>query len=235
MTYESHVPDARRRALLATPAALGLWSRAAPAQNTSSLLVLAQDREGRPLQDVVVYVPVPNHGTEPPRRPAVMAQRDFVFDPFVLVIQTGTDVVFPNQDRVEHHVRSLGGVNDFELPVYGPKTVPKPVRMPATGVTPLSCHFHGSMRGYVVTVDTPFFARTDEHGSARIEGLPSGTFEVRGWHPDWIRPHLAQTVAFTGGAQNATLRFDLRPHPRPTPRKRAPAGSAAPAGDYDYK
>lgn len=207
----------RRTILLGALATLGV--RPLAAQGTGSLLVIAQDRDGKPLPDAVVYVPVPNHGAAPPARPAVMAQRDFVFDPFVLAIQSGSTVLFPNRDRVEHHVRSLGGVNEFELPVYAPNSSPKPIRMANSGVTPLSCHFHGSMRGYVVTVDTPFFARTDLHGAARIEGLAAGTFEVRGWHPDWVRPHLAQTVILSDTPQNITLRFDLKPRPRPVPRR----------------
>ena len=39
------------------------------------------------------------------------------------------------------------------------------------------------MVGYIYVVDTPFFAKTDGQGRARIEGLPAGDFDVMVWHP----------------------------------------------------
>ena len=32
-------------------------------------------------------------------------------------------------------------------------------------------------------LDTPYFARTDEKGNARIESLPAGEYKVEVWHP----------------------------------------------------
>ncbi len=181
--------------------------------------MLAQDRDGKPLADAVVYVLVPNHAAKAPAKPALMIQHDLTFDPYVLPVMTGTQVVFPNKDRVSHHLRTMSAATEFEFPVYEPGVTPKPVRFDKAGPTPLFCHFHLSMRGYVYAVDTPFFARTDANGAARIEGVPDGEFQLHAWHPDWVRPPLTQTLRFTGAPQNVSLKLDLRPSARPKPQK----------------
>lgn len=194
---------------------------AASAAHAQSLLVIAQDRDGKPLPDAVVYVMVPNHGAKPPEKPLAMTQRDLTFDPFVLPVMTGTQVIFPNRDRVSHHLRTLAAATNFEFPVYEPGTTPKPVSFDVAGPSSLHCFFHLSMRGYVYAVDTPYFARTDEHGTARIDRLPAGDFEMRIWHPDWVRPPHAQRVTLGAAPANLTVKLDVRPRAKPQP-KRAP-------------
>jgi hypothetical protein len=43
------------------------------------------------------------------------------------------------------------------------------------------------MLGYIVVVDTPHFARTNEQGVALIDGVPSGDYVVAAWTPR-VRP-----------------------------------------------
>lgn len=202
---------------------------AACAARAESLLVVAQDRDGKPLPDAVVWVVVPNHGAKPPQKPLTMTQRDLTFDPFVLPVMTGTQVIFPNRDRVSHHLRTLTAATNFEFPVYEPGTTPKPVLFDVAGPSSLHCFFHLSMRGYVYAVDTPFFARTDEQGYARIDGMPAGDFEMRVWHPDWVRPALSQRVTLGASPANLSIKLDLKVRPKPQPKK-------APIERYqDYK
>lgn len=46
------------------------------------------------------------------------------------------------------------------------------------------------MRGQVYVSATPWFAKTDAKGVARIEGVPDGAAEVVVWHPDQLQDQM---------------------------------------------
>ena len=74
---------------------------------------------GQPLADAAVAVEVKGLPTKAPASAsAQMAQRDKQFQPFVLVVQTGTPVHFPNFDTVRHHVYSFSPIKSFDLKLY---------------------------------------------------------------------------------------------------------------------
>lgn len=89
------------------------------------------------------------------------------------------------------------------------------VKVDTAGPIGLGCHLHGSMRGQVYVSPTPFFAKTDAEGRARVDGLPDGAVEVTLWHADQLseQPVLPLQVAGTHTA-SATLNF--------VPRRRRP-------------
>ena len=53
------------------------------------------------------------------------------------------------------------------------------------GVTALSvtvgCNIHDRMTAYIHVANTPYFARTDNSGRARIDGLGAGKYVVKSW------------------------------------------------------
>jgi plastocyanin len=187
---------------------------AAPAW-AASLLVLATDRDGKPLADAVITVHVPNAAPKPADKPVVVSQEAFAFKPFVTVVAVGSQLSFPNRDRVAHHLRTASQEYRFEFPVYEPGRTPQPVKMDKVGTIELNCLIHTSMRGFVRVVDTPFVALTDEHGAARIDGIPDGRYEVRGWHPDLIFDGPKTATMFGAAPVNLPMQFPLRPKPRP--------------------
>jgi hypothetical protein len=109
-----------------------------------------------------------------------MDQRDHRFVPHVLVVQTGTSVMFPNSDSVSHHVYSFSATKPFELPLYKGQLYP-PVVFDQPGVVVLGCNIHDGMLGYVVVVDTPHFALTNEQGVALIDAVPYGDYKIETW------------------------------------------------------
>src|SRR5574343_1551190 len=70
----------------------------------TDLQVQLQDGAGKPLADVVVYAE-PEVALAAPRNPATaqIEQKGLKFIPLVSVIQTGTTILFPNNDKVRHH------------------------------------------------------------------------------------------------------------------------------------
>src|SRR5271169_1126196 len=141
----------------ATPAAAG------------DLLVEVRTPDGSRIASAVVYL-IPEGGKTPsPSRHAVMDQKNRMFVPHVLAIQTGTAVSFPNSDNVRHQVYSFSSAKRFQLPLYA-GTPAAPVVFDKPGVITLGCNIHDQMSAYVVVVDTPYFALTEE-GHAELSSL----------------------------------------------------------------
>lgn len=163
--------------------------------------------DGQPLADAVVAVELRGQ----PARAAAgaraeMAQRERQFQPFVLVVQTGTAVNFPNFDTVRHHVYSFSPVKTFDIKLYT-GTPAEPVTFDKPGVATLGCNIHDKMSAHIVVVDTPVFAKTDAQGQARLD-LPPGEHQLRAWHPRVGRPvMLGQRIAVgaAGGQHSVSL------------------------------
>jgi hypothetical protein len=108
------------------------------------------------------------------------------FSPAITVIQVGTPVNFPNRDSVRHHVYSFSLAKTFELKLYA--GVPEqPVLFDKPGLVTLGCNIHDKMLAYVLVVETPWFAKANASGAARIEGAPTETYDVHVWHPRLTR------------------------------------------------
>jgi plastocyanin len=112
-------------------------------------------------------------------RQPVMDQRTLQFYPQVLAVRVGTTVKFPNSDRVFHNVFSFRDGKRFDLGVY-PIGAVKYVRFDQAGVSRLFCNIHPKMAAYIVAVDSPYFATTDEDGTFSIDA-PPGTYTYYAW------------------------------------------------------
>lgn len=111
---------------------------------------------------------------------AVLHQRSLKFTPQVLVVQTGTVVDFPNDDRVFHNVFSFRDGKRFDLGIY-PVGATRQVTFTQPGVSRLFCNIHPNMAGYVVAVDSPWFATSDADGRFRIADVEPGTYAWQAW------------------------------------------------------
>lgn len=141
-----------------------------------------QNGSGDPINRAAVSVTVKGaRTTAAPGTGADMAQRNKTFSPGVLVVQTGTQVSFPNFDTVRHHVYSFSKPKTFEIKLYA-GTPAAPVVFDKAGTATLGCNIHDRMIGYVHVVDTPYFGLTGENGTVMLD-LPPGEHTVRVWTP----------------------------------------------------
>jgi plastocyanin len=190
--------------------ALGL-ALAANATRAASIDVQVRDAGGSPLADTAVYAIASSGGTETRSARAAIEQVDREFVPFVTVIQVGTTVTFPNRDPILHHVYSFSPAKSFEIKLYTGKS-PSEVVFDKGGVVTLGCNIHDWMVGYIVIVPTPYFARTDAAGNARLRDLPAGTYEVRAWHPQQRAGAQPQSVGLdASGSVRASFELDSVP------------------------
>ena len=204
--------------------AVALVATLATAAAASGIAVQVRDGAGAPLSDAVVYAePV---GTAAPKTllAGSIEQKGLKFLPLVTVVQTGSSISFPNNDRVRHHIYSFSAPKKFDQKLYsGATATPQVFDKPGTVV--LGCNIHDKMLAYVRVVDTPYYAKTDAAGMARID-LPAGArYVLTAWH---YRATGAQTtqqeIALKGDAAPATVVLSLALKPV----------EAAPVSDADF-
>ncbi len=200
-----------------------LLTLALPLPSAAALVASVTDTNGEPVADAVVYA-VPRNGQAPARAASAervaMDQRDREFVPYVLAVQTGTPVYFPNSDNIRHHVYSFSAAKTFELPLYqGTPTAPLMFDKP--GAVALGCNIHDWMVGYIYVVDTPWFAATGDRGTASL-ALPAGEYDVRVWHPRLKGSADATRRPLAVGA-NSETRAEFRIALNPDRRKPRPA------------
>ena len=133
---------------------------------------------GRPVANAVVWLEASARGSRAPK--AVLHQRSLKFAPQVLAIRTGTVVDFPNEDRVFHNVFSFRDGKRFDLGIY-PVGATRQVTFGEPGVSRLFCNIHPNMAGYIVAVDSPWFATSDGDGRFRIADVEPGTYRWQAW------------------------------------------------------
>lgn len=147
-------------------------------------------------RNAVVWLDVPGA----PRTPqtVVLDQRHLAFDPGILVISTGSTVVFPNNDRVLHNVFSFHEGTPFDLGTYPVGRVRR-VTFDTPGVNRLFCNIHPSMAAYIIVVDSPYFALAESDGTFVMRAVPQGQFRYHGWRAG--SPKISDAITIGPGSR----------------------------------
>jgi plastocyanin len=130
------------------------------------------------------------NGKMPKLSPAtdkVINQRNKLFVPRVLAVPVGTSVIFRNEDPLAHNVFSLSPARQFDTGLYKAPGE-QSVLFDKPGVVQLLCNIHSSMVGYVVVVDTPYYAQADAKGAFAIRGVIAGDYDLEIWHENASQP-----------------------------------------------
>jgi hypothetical protein len=150
--------------------------------------------------------------TVPVTRP--MFQKDKRFSPHVLAMTVGSTVTFRNQDDIFHNVFSLGTAAAFDTGLHkGGDDVA--VKLEKPGVVELLCNIHANMLGYLVVVDTPFYAVSDGAGAFQIKDVPPGQYEATVWHETASNIEKKKVTVAEGTQLAFTVATDKRPNPFP--------------------
>lgn len=180
-----------------------------------SLDLRLTDAKGAPVEDAVVTVH-PASGT--PKGPisfpwgTTMVQQNIAFGPHVLIVPVGATVKFPNKDKVRHHVYSFSRPAKFEIKLFG-KDETRSYKFTTEGAVALGCNIHDSMSGFIKVVDTPYAAKSNASGAARLNGLPSGFARVTIWHSKLRGKdnEMIVSVPLTDGNVSRSIKLALRP------------------------
>jgi plastocyanin len=129
----------------------------------------------------LVYIDQVKGEFPPPQKNPFISQKDMVFHPHILPVLKGTTVDFTNDDTVSHNVFSPpGAASRFNLGIYG-QGVKKTVTFNNLGEVPLLCSLHPEMIAYVIVLQNPYFALTDNSGKFEIKDVPAGTYRLGVW------------------------------------------------------
>jgi plastocyanin len=186
---------------------------AARAFAAAEVSVVVKDAKGEAVPDAVIalYALDGTPATEPTAGPVEIVQKDQEYSPFVTVVRVGTEVVFPNQDDIQHHIYSLSKAKRFEKPLYAPGAH-ESVIFDQPGIVTLGCNIHDWMVAYVVVLPTPHFAKTDARGAAQLR-VPAGRYRIEVWHPRLTTPDTRETK-LADGATPLSYTLKLKPDRR---------------------
>ncbi len=127
----------------------------------------------------VVSLEAPGLKLTPNEEPVKIDQKGFRFLPHVVAVQTGSAIRFLNNDPEPHNVYSPEG--RYNLGTW-PTGDTKDYVFKKAGVYSQLCNIHPDMLAFVVVLDTPYFAVTDEAGNYAIRNVPPGKYTLVVWH-----------------------------------------------------
>ncbi len=127
----------------------------------------------------VVSLEAPGLKLTPPVEPVKIDQKGFRFIPHVVAVQTGTAIRFLNNDPEPHNVYSPEG--RYNLGTW-PTGDTKDFVFKKAGIYSQLCNIHPDMLAFVVALDTPYFAVTDELGNYVIRNVAPGKYTLVVWH-----------------------------------------------------
>ena len=152
----------------------------------------------------LVYIDHANGDFPPPKSNPHMSQKGLVFSPHILPVLKGSTVDFTNDDTVDHNVFSPpGSATSFNLGIYG-TGVKKTETFNHLGEVPLLCSVHPEMSAFVIVLQNPYYALTDNDGKFEIKHVPPGQYQLKTWNEKLKAS--SQTVTVTAG-KTATVEF----------------------------
>lgn len=117
----------------------------------------------------------------PMHRELRLTQKDKSFVPSFLIVPVGSSIEFPNHDPWFHNVFSLFNGKRFDLGLYEAGRS-RSVKFDREGVSYIFCNIHSEMHAVVITLETPFFGKSDVAGSISIPDVPPGSYQLHVWY-----------------------------------------------------
>jgi plastocyanin len=140
-----------------------------------------------------------------PKEPAVIQQHGCVYQPHVVAMMAGQELLFKNTDGVLHNVHALP-VQNHPFNIGMPPTLKEKGKVIdlAEPAFKVKCDVHPWMQAYVAVLPHPYFAVTGPDGTFQIKDLPAGTYEIEAWHEKLGTKKASVTV---GDTDTKTLDF----------------------------
>ncbi len=165
-----------------------------------------------------------------PAGPApVISQKNCTYVPHLVLVPNGSPLDIVNDDPVLHNVHVYEGekgdksIFNIAQPIKGHHTTIKATLFTKPGIYRAVCDAgHPWMSAYVVVMDHPYYAVTDEDGHFVLDNVPPGTYKLKLWH-EGVR--VANTAMESGSVKSYTYE---RPYEE-TQEVTVPAGGAVTA------
>ena len=109
-------------------------------------------------------------------------QKDCVYTPHIVLTPAGSELEILNNDGILHNIHTYSEANaafNQAQPKFR-KKLKKTFEKPE--VVRVECDAHGWMKGWIVVMDHPYYAVTDEAGAFSLTDVPAGEYELKIWH-----------------------------------------------------
>ena len=134
--------------------------------------------------NAVVWIEGARREKDAPGPPPITMKSDQKrFAPRVVAVSRAGAVAFPNADPIYHNVFSVSPGNRFDLGLYR-SGASKSKEFDEAGLVRVYCNIHPQMVGFVMVVDSDFFAVTGRDGKFRFDGVPAGSWTLKAWHEE---------------------------------------------------
>lgn len=141
-----------------------------------------------------------------PKTPVIVEQKGCRFEPHVLGIMVGQELMFRNMDDLMHIVHVVPRNNrefGFSQAKRGEE---RPKVFAAKEIIRLFCDVHPWMVAWIHVLDHPLWAVTGPDGKFKMKGLPPGKYTIEAWHDGY----KAVTQEIEVKAKDSkTLNFEL--------------------------
>lgn len=205
---------------------LSSWSvQACSKEETTCVQVQVNSVKNQPLANMVVYLePLAEQVVPQQSKTVEISQRSKSFIPYISVSQSASKVNFVNKDDITHHIYSADSENKFAFKIRAGET-DSSAHFDHAAEIAMGCNIHDWMSGYLLVVNTPYFAKTDEKGVASFTLNELGKYRVVVWHPQMRTEKNRMSVEktfLTSDTTIFTLQKDMDDIPLQT------------SGDFDF-
>jgi plastocyanin len=147
-----------------------------------------------PFIDVIVVMnPLTVKAQTQPIKGVRIIQKGAEFIPRVVPVTRNSVVEFINYDKFYHNVFSVTPGAKFNLGRRPTGTVVKH-KIERSGEIKLFCDIHAQMNAVILSLDTPFFTRTQPNGTYKLENIPAGDYLVEVYHPNLTNTEAQITI-----------------------------------------
>lgn len=142
------------------------------------------------LQDVVIVLEGVAKGKEwrSPKQGYVLDQKNCSFQPYLLVVPQGGNLLILNSDSILHNIHAyelIGRARRTAFNIAQPKFKPKVTRTIMTrrgSAIRVECDAHNWMLGWIYVVKNPYYTIV-QNGKFVLEEVPPGQYKLKAWHP----------------------------------------------------
>lgn len=168
---------------------------ATDAMANGNIVGTVKARIARFQKNTVVYVQGIEGQFSPPADPVTLDQKNLAFHPKILPVLSGTTVDFLNSDEVLHNVFTPDKCADkFNLGSW-PQGEVRSYTFDKPGcIAVILCNVHPEMEAYILVLQNPYYAISDEQGRLTIKDIPAGTYTVKVWNKRLIADPQKVTV-----------------------------------------
>jgi hypothetical protein len=162
------------------------------------------------LANVVVYVKsgLGNYQYDVPQEPAILSQKNCMYEPHVMALMTNQPFAVANNDPTMHNVHPMPKQNRqwSNSQPAGSAPLKSNFARPEFAM-PVLCNVHPWMRAFVFVFDNPYFAVTSQRGTFELKNLPRGTYTIEAWQENYNAQDQTVTI---GAKESKAIAFTFK-------------------------